>query len=73
MAAAPNAWITNSVNTNPFKLNDGANNTPDIAANVAPISHARRRTTTGLAPVMAINGASSTTPRMAIPVRVTPK
>ncbi len=67
MAAAPKAWTTSWVRTRPFRLSDGAKRTPDRDAKVAPMTHAQRRTCTGLSPVMATREGSSTTPRMAEP------
>ena len=73
MAAAPNACTTSSVRISPFRLSDGAKRTPESEAKVQPITHAQRRTTTGLTPVMAMSEGSSTTPRMAAPRRMNRK
>ncbi len=69
MAAAPKAWTTSSVRIRPFKLSDGASRMPDRVAKVEPITHAHRRTRSGLSPVIATRAGSSTTARIADPRR----
>ncbi len=68
-AAAPKACTTRNVSPTALSPISGATSTPDSAANVAPITHETRRTRCGSVPCMASRSGSSTTARIATPVR----
>ena len=53
-----------------FRPMNGRTSTPDKAANVVPMIQAARRTRTGLVACIASRSGSSTTARIAVPVRV---
>jgi hypothetical protein len=68
-AAAPNALTTRKVSRIASTPISGATSTPDSAAKVAPITQATRRTAAGFVACMARRSGSSTTARMATPIR----
>ena len=68
-AAAPNAWTTRNVSTMAFRPMNGSTSTPESAANVEPMIQDVNRTRVGLVACIATRSGSSTTARMAIPVR----
>ncbi len=69
MAAAPNDWTTSSVRTNASRFRLGAISAPLSTANEQPITHAHRRTVTGLIPPRSSRSALSTTALIAAPER----
>jgi hypothetical protein len=69
-AAAPNACTTSSVMSVGSSGSSGASSTPDADANITPMIHAVRRTRVVLVPVSSTRFGSSTTARIAVPVRV---
>ena len=69
MAAAPTAWRTRNVRTMAFSPSTGRISTPVSAANVHPIIDAVRRTDRALVPCSPTSSVSSTTERIATPVR----
>ena len=69
-AAAPNACTTRNVRPTALRPISGATRTPERAANVEPMTQEARRTRCGSVPCMARRSGSSTTPRIATPVRV---
>ena len=73
IAAAPKACTTKSVRTDASRLILGASRIPDRAANVVPITQAHRRTRAGFSPVMEMRFGSSTTARIATPMRTNRK
>jgi len=69
-AAAPKAWTTSRVNKMGSSGSNGANSRPASAAHPTPIIHARPRTRAGLVPASSSSCGSSTSARIAAPVRV---
>ena len=70
IAAAPNASTTRNVSAMALRPMKGRTSAPERAAKVEPMIHERRRTRIGSMACIATRSGSSTTARMATPVRV---
>jgi hypothetical protein len=68
-AAAPKAWTTSRVSAMGPRPRLGTISTPERAAKTAPMIHAYRRTRVAFVPIMSSRSESSTTARIATPVR----